>query len=142
MIEQVMRDYLAAAQQHLTDSVGRVVLSPGEEPAWDDCCQGQLYVRLRQVQPRNSEPGCFATAWTYRLAIGVVRCAATVNNQGEPPSARQVTNDAEEMLRDMNQLQQTLLDVGHTSQVEEWQPLGPSGGCHGGEWLFTSILVV
>lgn len=139
LIADIMRDYLAEAQQQLTSSVGRIVIAPGGSVAWDNCCDGQLYIRLVSVQARG-RTNC-APLWVHSIQMGVVRCAATINDAGQPPSATQVTDDALEAYQDLRQLKQAILNVEHTETIGSWNPLGVTGGCHGGEWSFTVVTV-
>ena len=41
------------------------------------------------------------------------------------------------MLRDLAVLQEVVLCHPQTRSILNWTPLGPQGGCHGGEWQFT-----
>ena len=132
---------------------GRIELTPGGLPAWDDCCAGQLYLRVREVFPtgpfpsfdavqKGVNPKCSIHMVAVSLAMGMIRCAATVDENGNSPSPAEVTADADEMLDDMA----TLLDVivcevkgvrgVMAMKLDRWVPQGPNGGCHGGEWGF------
>lgn len=142
LIRPVAQSYLDDAQRFLTKRVGRVVMSPGNLPAWDDCCEGQLYVRVVSVAPVVQSPRpagsvfCGVLAFQVTLALGVIRCAATMNDQGIPPSAVQVSNDGWQMTQDLADLEQAMLCNDNTHTVIGWQPQGVEGGCHGGEWQF------
>lgn len=138
---------LQCAEESLTVPVGRSHLAPGASVAWDDCCLGQLWVRLVSKVPTGSsrDPGqrCGVVLWRSTVAVGVMRCAHVVDDQGNPPSPDDLTQDALAVTRDMTDLEQAILccmrDVpgalGLT--VLAWNPLGPSGGCVGGEWTLT-----
>lgn len=127
---------------------GRIYLSPGDTVAWDDCCNGQLWVRLLPVTaPRDSSnprrgPGgvCGPHMWSVRLGIGVLRCAAVVDDRGRAPAPSALTDDTLGMVEDMEILQHALqnLDLPRAAlsvTLTEWTPLGPSGQCVGGEWI-------
>lgn len=127
-----------------------VHLAPGAEVAWDNCCEGggQLYVRAIQMFPsgnpfpqidgsaRNCDPYMLAA----RVAVGVIRCAHTVTDEGLAPTAAQMTGDTLAMTRDAAILHEAVRccfkDTPGLLKVlmESWQPLGPLGGCAGGEW--------
>lgn len=161
----IMRGILSAASSALTledRPVTRVELTPGNLPAWDDCCAGQLFLRVIEVFPTmGTTPGggtgvafpqidtaqrgaaggrCAIHMLAVHVAIGVMRCAHTVMDSGIPPTPSEVSEDGELMLADMA----TLLDVivcdldqirgVHRVKVGKWSPLGVNGGCHGGEW--------
>lgn len=130
---------------------GRVVLAPGTTAAWDDCCEGQLYLRVPEVFPSATFPqfdtaqkgvslSCAIKMLNVRIGLGVIRCAATVKDDGNAPTAAEVSADGTMMLDDMA----TLLEVItcklqgikgiETVKLDRWIPQGVQGGCHGGEW--------
>lgn len=151
---KILYDILEQARLGLSDAgaePGRVVLAPGVQEVWDDCCEGQLYIRVIDVFPTATFPqfdpaqqganlACAIKMLNYHIGLGVVRCAATVNDAGEAPSAAQVSADGSVMVEDL----QTLLKVITCKvplvkgvmkvKVDRWTPKGVQGGCHGGEW--------
>lgn len=149
---------LDKAKVALADNpTGRVELTPGIQPAWDDCCEGQLYLRIIEIFPTMGKESpfpridasqrgaagsaCTIHALAIHLGLGILRCAAVVQKDGAPTDV-QVSADASQMVDDMD----TLLDViicqvpGVTgvmqTKLDRWVPLGPEGGCAGGEWSF------
>lgn len=144
----------ASAFQEAGTPPGRVELSPGLLPAWDDCCEGQLYLRVVEVFPSGSPfpqfdqeqrgvgGSCSIKLLAVHLALGMIRCAATVDNDGNPPTAAEVTMDGNEMVDDMQVLLDVIAcDLGSVSRImkvklDRWTPQGVQGGCHGGEWGF------
>lgn len=146
-LSKVLDDVLAGVREDLTDPVARATVSPGGQVAWDDCCSGQLWVRLIGVEPKSSAPGCGVDYARVSLGVGTVRCAHTVDDLGRPPTQRQITSDGHEMVQDVNDIMSSLMQM--TSPFDErpftlnqWIPLGPNGGCHGGEWRVTVDLGV
>jgi hypothetical protein len=80
------------------------------------------------------------------IGLGVIRCAATVDDQGNAPPPEAVSADATEMLQDMSTLLSVLMCVVpglskvQQMKLDRWQPQGVEGGCHGGEWgVFLAI---
>jgi len=132
-------------EEALDPPVQRVALYPGAQVAWDDCCGGQAWLRVVEIIPsggdRRLRTACGPPLWQVTLGIGVLRCAAVVSDYGEAPSPEALTADTLQMLTDMSALQQAfecqiapaVLSADHL----RWVPLGPSGGCVGGEWLVT-----
>lgn len=160
-----MRDYTPILQSILSAAAsalnaeerptGRVELTPGSLPAWDDCCEGQLYLRVPDVYPTagknspfpqkdSSQAGvnlaCAVHGLAVHIGLGVLRCAETVDDNGNAPTPAEVTADAEQMLADMATLLDVLvciaprLDGILSLKIDQWNPLGVEGGCAGGEW--------
>lgn len=137
-IGEIMAALLVCAEQALNPTPGRSQIVPGEQSAWDDCCEGrgQLSVRLAGFTP-YSERGCGPLYTVARIGVESVRCVSTINDQGQAPSVSQVTADADRMLADMEALRTALLCCTSVEgvELETWEPVGPSGGCAGGEWI-------
>ncbi|MBE3130028.1 MAG: hypothetical protein IMZ54_04815 [Acidobacteria bacterium] len=123
-----------------------VFLNPGIDVAWDVCCGGQLWIRVVRMHPVNPLPSkAFpSSACGYplgvQIAIGVIRCQTGLEilDTPEPKPAQfdtfgtQLTGDAEQMLLDMAAIYRVLCEAG--IMIDQWNPLGPKGGCYGGEW--------
>jgi hypothetical protein len=140
---------LNCVKERLRYPVGLAHLAPGNNVAWDDCCNGQLWVRVISVVGASSMSNprlqpC-ALQFQVRLGVGVIRCAAVINDQGVPPSAQQMTNDTLMMLVDRTDVMQALICCvpnipglnSQTLRIEDWLPQGPQGGCVGGEITIT-----
>ncbi len=140
---------LAAVLAELDPVPGRVLIAPGAEVAWDSCCDGQLWVRVVGVEDAssllNARPGadgsCSPVAWLVTLGVGVLRCSPSVDDRGRVPAAGALTENARELVADMEALVRAL-----TCRIETplrslaWAPLGPEGGCAGGEWTFSVVV--
>lgn len=150
LLGPVMEGLLACADEALTvcgRPAGRVSLQPGNSVAWDDCCEGggQLWVRLVSdvAQPVGAQP-CDLTGNQIRLGLGVVRCAYTVDDEGNPPTPGQMTEDTLKTTMDRTVLLNAIrccdaLKGGpHVNaksvRIETGLPLGVQGGCVGFEW--------
>lgn len=151
-----LRDELGAALVQASAPVNRLFVAPGIAAAWDDCCDrspdgdGQAWVAVERVYPTDPFPlevvepmRCGPSEYAAALAVGVLRCAHTVDDRGRSPSAEKVTGDAEEVARDRQAALTAILcgflpdaDPG-TWQLGQWTPLGPDGGCVGGLWRLT-----
>lgn len=156
----ILQPIVASLSGVLTDverPVALTIVSPAGPPAHDECCDGMAYIRLVEAFPTAGAggnnpfptrdnlqrgPGCGVNLLSLHLALGVIRCAHTVNSDGTPPTQNEINFDASLVLADMG----TVLDVivcvvkEHPkvmkSVVGAWSPQGPSGGCVGGEWSF------
>lgn len=158
------RDVLGPAMQAVLDcaeaaleadgrGAGRALLVPGDNVPDDWCnCDGQLYVRVIQIVPTGQQPHCPPLAQTVTLGVGVIRCAATLDDNGSPPAASVLTAEALAMTQDAATLYGALVCCGPqlvTDQlikkaptIVSWAPQGPLGGCARGEWVFTLSLDV
>lgn len=147
ILHPIMGGLLEAVDRRLTADerpVARLHLSPGLTPAWDDCCAGQAYVRVAGMAGQTT-PAAVAcpAAMVTRLVVGVIRCAHTLDDNGDPPTPEQLTEDTRNTTRDAALVLQALTcDLPNLSNVDrvalgEWTPVGPLGGCVGGEWVVT-----
>lgn len=135
--------------------VCRSFLAPGGPPPWDTCCdcgtgEGMAYVQIASVAPTDNFPiqqtgamRCPPTGQIIELNIAVIRCAATVDDQGRAPSAERMTADALKVQRDRAIVYEAIkccylddADPG-TYVIGAFTPLGPNGGCVGGTTSLT-----
>lgn len=127
--------------------VGRAFIAPGANVAWDDCCDGQLWVRLATAFPSgrpfpnpDTQQPCGITVLAARIAIGIVRCAAVVDDDGVAPAPDVLTGDANGVTTDASILLSAIQCCAlpgiseQAVRIVSWTPSGPQGGCVGGEW--------
>lgn len=159
LLREPMLDLLLCAETAL-DNCGRpvdlVTIAPGQTVAWDNCCEngGQLYVRAVEVFPTagpgasfpaiDSQQQCGVTLLAAQLAVGVIRCAHTIDDEGNPPTAAEMTADALGTTADMSILLDAIRCCFGPQQrhfkLSNWTPQGVQGGCVGGEWnLFVAV---
>src|SRR3546814_12414700 len=81
--------------------VGKAFLNPGATVPDDDCCAGQLAVRVIERFPSRTFPAIDATAsncnplfWAVQLGVSVLRCAHVVDDDGTFPTGPEMTADA------------------------------------------------
>ena len=141
---------LEAAWNGLTKKPGRSVIAPGGDVAWDECCDGMLYVVQRNFLPMykqgRSESSC-PVMLRVTYAVGVLRCVKGLTDRGTAPTANQITADGLQTGRDSIQLYNALQcftppDPGLRAKLGVWSPLGPEGQCAGGEWELTVTMTV
>lgn len=173
LLGPLMLDLLDCAENSMNAAstpVGRAHLVAGLDAVWDDCCEadadtpgGTLYVRVVETYPTagqgspypqrdTSTRSCHPFAWAVQLAVGVVRCTPTVDDNGVAPSPDAITLSALEMTRDRATLETAIRCCfanadGAPTGMEEgkvilfgWLPLGANGGCAGGEWTLYALL--
>jgi hypothetical protein len=129
----------------------RSFVAPGGPPAWDVCCgeedgEGQAWVQLNSVSPSDSFPTpqtgamrCDFAEWAVDVSIGILRCASTVDDNGTPPSSETLLAEADKVNRDRVLIDMAIRccfleeDDPEAYVVGSWTPLGPQGGCVGGQ---------
>jgi hypothetical protein len=138
-----LQRWLDCATEALDPPVGRSFIAPGLEVAWDDCCDGQVWVRLLQLIPldqfntrKASGHNCAVDVWEITAAVGVVRCVHSLNDDGQAPPPDAITLDGVQMAEDMQALMGAIQCCIQPGSFVRWNPTGPSGGCAGGEWQF------
>lgn len=140
--------------EHYQVPVCRAFWTPGASAPWDACgrtvggAEGQLWVGVESRFPTDNFPTpsagahrCTPAEFGVNLQVGVLRCAHTVDDQGNAPPAEAISDDAMKVSRDATILEQAILccfidedsDPG-TFRLGSWEPLGPNGGCVGGRW--------
>ena len=134
----------------LTPRPRRVIsIARGSSVAWDECCEGQLWGRLVNIQPMPNTnfartPGlqpCSMPAFVGTFEIGILRCATAFNdNSGMAPSAHQITREGTQGVRDMAAILSILRCDEGVRGFTQWIPLGPEGGCFGGIIQFTALI--
>lgn len=143
-VREAMSDLLAAVDLEMRHDTGVQFLAPGEQVAWDNCCEdngvgGQLWVRCISVSPgwpkNDTEQKCGVRLATATLGVGVVRCAHTLDDQGNPPTGEEMTSDAVKLMEDMEDMFSGIVtNYEWHHNVGMYTPVGPDGGCAGGEW--------
>lgn len=139
-------EVLRVARNALDPLPGRAFLNPGGPVPWDSCCEGQVWVRIisiTPVLPRNAGPASSScpVGWRLVLGVGALRCVEVVRDDGTPPTAREVTDDAQQMMEDAANLLNALTCSDLDLALGQWGPVGADGGCAGGEVQVTSTLM-
>lgn len=145
-VREAMSDLLNAVDVEMRHDTAIQFLAPGAQVAWDNCCEdgsgssgGQLWVRAVNVYPgfprQENDLKCAPRLYTAVLEVGVVRCAHTLDDQGNPPTEQEMTEDTTRIMEDMEDMLSGMnenFDWAHI--VGQWVPVGPDGGCAGGQW--------
>jgi hypothetical protein len=143
-----MLDQLLTCAEAAIDPVGRAFIATGQV-SWDDCCGGQLWVRLVSLEslaPNFAKLGATSLhpcglEWTATVGIGVLRCSSIVNDSGQLAPADTFTAEALQVLADEAAICQAIYCCEvlplNRYDITRWDPLGPEGGCVGGEWTMT-----
>lgn len=153
--QRLLGTVLARLDDHAAP-VCRAFLAPGAAAPWDTCCdcptgEGQAWVAIERVYPAGPFPNedagahrCAPNEYGANLTVGVLRCAAVVDDHGRAPTGERVTADGEKVARDRALVRDAILcdylapdDDPGSFRMGGWDPLGPAGGCVGGRWRLT-----
>lgn len=120
--------------------------------AWDSCCDGgQLWVGIDRIFAYGNFPAPAGVATCMPplaadLSIGVLRCAPTLNDQGEAPTAAQLTTSGAQVWEDAYAVITAIACcLGEHARARPFvmgnqRPLGPAGACVGSELKVTVAL--
>lgn len=147
----LLAGWLAAVEARLTAPVGRATIMPGNSIVEDDCCEGQLHIRIVSIVGASalSRPAMQPCLPLYqvRVGIGVTRCAHTVDDAGNAPTPAEMAADALQTYQDRADIVEAIVcDIwpeirDHaglaTLRIEDWLPTTVQGGCVGGEITLT-----
>lgn len=113
---------------------------PEDDCEDDEAVCSQLWVRVMNVTPQavNSWGGDCATSLDLDIEVGVIRCIE-MPEDGEAPLASNVLAAALQAASDMNRVFCAAMacEVWEKITSNQWTPMGPLGGQHGGIWTFT-----
>lgn len=151
---QRLADYVEARLIADSAPVASAALTAGLV-AWDHCCEqggGQLRVRAVQTYDTNPFPApastpspCWRTG-AVDVEVSVMRCAATMDDRGNPPPDTELDAEAARIHADRMAMLAALkcdfvadgtLDEDRPMVNVRWQALGPQGGCVGGQVTVT-----
>ena len=159
-IVEVLLACLVVRLEQADAPVCRAFWHPGATAPWDACgesgdgAEGQAWIAAARVFPSDNFPAetgdahrCIPMGYGVELVVGVLRCAATVDSNGREPSSEAVTEDALKVSRDRQAALEAIVcclfgddpDPGNY-RLGGWEPLGPQGGCVGGQWRVTVAL--
>lgn len=160
-LNAIMQAVLDCAEASLVDCgrpVCRAGLKPGSEEfvPWDACCEcpigeGELWVAVNRIWPSDDFPfqvtgterQCSFLSFAAELSIGVMRCSQALTDTGDAPSVERLTAETVKMTADAQALREAIrCCYGPTVEKGEyllgsWVPLGPNGGCVGGQQTLT-----
>lgn len=123
-----------------------------------DACQGQLTVRVSNVYPTVEFPnprqdaipygpagdGTSGSSWAVELEVAVLRCAPTVDEEGNPPPIADQQASALTVLGDAGLIRHAVtgfaVNRDQAFTFGQYQPLGPEGGCVGSGVLCTFLV--
>lgn len=137
---------LVGALEECSAPVCRYFISTAPVVPWDVCCAcnggvGQLWVQVDRIDANltsttGSEVKC-NTSYEANVHVGLLRCALTQDDSGDPPDADALTQEAMDILRDRLIITQAIrCCYGADNEISDftirsWESLA-GGGCAGG----------
>lgn len=127
----------------------RSFISTDQTIPWDVCCEcednsvGQLWVGVTNISPLNTPtagagPVKCPSNFTATVNVGLLRCALTQSDNGDPPTADLVSLQSLAILRDRQIMMQAIkccwaptIELDDWT-IGDWDSLGPWGSCAGG----------
>lgn len=118
---------------------------PGQEVSWDYCgeCHGEKcgmgYVKIVNSYRSANFPnpdvsvGC-TSPLVVELAVGSLRCIPVAEDDGSLPHESLMWEAGLGIMADMSALFVAIDCCEMETAIGEYTPLGPLGGCAGGEW--------
>lgn len=146
-----LNELLDCAYEALSLKPCRYFLNPGPNAALDSCGRkvedgveydGQLWVALNNMQPNwpipTGLPSECPKLYTGTVELGIARCAAVINDNGQPPPVDAITANAEQQIIDRWELFQAISCCwsveGKDWLINQWVVREVSGGCTLGTW--------
>lgn len=135
---ELASELLAAVVEAVDPAPASAIVAPGSQVAWDVCPEGMAYVRFVRLAAHNVV-NCGIDYMQGTLAVGVLRCISTMQEDGSPPPDSELTAAAQQIMEDAAYSRQAILetlDTDHRAASLSWLPQGPQGNVAGGEWQF------
>lgn len=131
-----------------TDGAGQTCwcgFYPGSEVSWDYCgsCSGDTcgmgYVRIVGMHRSTTFPEPDLTVncngpVVVQFAVGALRCVPVADDSGRLPNEAMIWESSLGVLADSAALYVAADCCMSRHLIGEYVPLGPQGGCVGGEW--------
>jgi hypothetical protein len=114
-------------------------------PCSHDVC-GMAYINVGYANPYTYFPSqtddiSCQRPIAYAMSVGVARCAPTMSDDGDPPSAEEMTEATLGLMQDQWALHRAIRccrenwkGMDAAIAIADWNPTGVEGGCLGGAW--------
>lgn len=156
-IAKQLRDCLCSKlADTLAGPVCRCSLMSGDQAIADICegepgvGEGQAWVRMTRLfastnfpRPNNDTFNCAGSFWAAEFEIGVLRCAVTSDDDGQPPTADELNAETAKVFDDafvLRWVTECCLPSTLPVVSSDWQPMS-GGKCTGGRLTLTVHLV-
>ena len=143
-------DCLASRLLQCGQQVCKLWLATDTAIPWDECCScgtgnGMAWVQVTEIMPMLLHPHVgmeCGPIFEASVRVGILRCAATQNSDGTSPDGTVLTAQSLAILQDRVILNDAIFQCWAAQYLQpddwtlnQWQALGPQGGCAGGEVL-------
>lgn len=110
-----LRDALYVAMSDCGSKPCKIFLSPTPATPIDVCCSdddcdGQAWVSVIGVRPTYNSADIHVQD-EVRFELGIARCAHTLDDHGEAPSAEDLNSDTEKLARDFGAMRRAMLKL-------------------------------
>lgn len=153
-VSTALRDCLCAQLADVSAPAACCCLMPGETVVWDDCSNGQAWVRLAALYQTDQFPtatnGTRACGgmegWAATFELGVIRCMPSPDETGALPTCEEYAETDRLVQADALAMLRTVMCcdwrtgcnlTGRRAVTGGWTPMGPEGGCVGGRLMVT-----
>lgn len=121
---------------------------PGNEVAWDFCgeCSGDTcgmgYVHVYSMFPSERFPSeaiggnACAAPLAVEVRVGALRCLPVADEQGSLPDEGLLLEASLAAVADASAMYEAMCSCIPAGSIGAYLPMGPRGGCVGGEWQF------
>lgn len=111
-----LRDALYVAMSDANAKPVRISFSPTAATVIDICCSddegdGQAWIALIQVRPTSNMNYPCGTESEALFVMGISRCAHTLDEGGDPPSAEELNDDFEKLTRDYQIMRRAIIEL-------------------------------
>lgn len=116
---------------------------PGNEVPFDYASEGMAWVRVSMITPMPVETSGRVCAMEYDVTVqmGMLRCAPTIDDNGDLPDVEEMLTSTGAQHRDMGLMHQVITccdtGIGSDPVIIDYAPVGPEGGIVGGAWSAT-----
>jgi hypothetical protein len=105
------------------------------------------YITVQSVFPSLTFPeqetyAKCAAPFAAAITVGALRCSPTMSEDGDLPSEEEMLESFLATNADMGAILEAIQCCSAFDEyaLGSWTPLGPTGGCAGGEWTLTVAL--
>lgn len=152
-LETLKACFCAELENSLGGPVCECAIVAGTNAVFDNCCAGTAWLLVQEVYPSDAFPSqngdrvrCDTHSQAATIELGVVRCAPSVDDRGNPPTLHQKEQSARVIHSDRVRMMKAVRCCFTPEQGCDdivfggWVPVSEQGGCIGGSMTVTISL--